>query len=343
MEHFYISSKTGISGICKYSKDFFDLVLKERGYTFIDSRENLSNIFTKVSSRSHVHIEIGIFQKKEIEILLLMLKAKYNNVSITLHDAPLLKYPLKEFKNSLLNNASKFYDRYVAHFRNALPYIQKIRAIYVLSHKGVDETRKLYKTDNIHFLPHIINPYEIEKKHVINKNFLYFGFIGKNKGIEYALKLHQAVTEAHPDVQFYVIGTALGKQMKYYDYLKKTYHKNVHFMGYVQEQELNQAYKNASFALNLFKDYGFFHPTSGSVLHNLKKGKIVLTNKVNSVPEIITDRSNGIFLSGKLRADTQQMLQLYENIPLLETIQQNVYDYITRQHTPGNVASHLTI
>ena len=93
MKNFYISSKEGISGICKYSRDFYELILKDKGYIFIDSKQSISTILSLVSSKDHVHIELDIFQKKEIEILFLMLKANYRHVSVTLHDAPLIKYP----------------------------------------------------------------------------------------------------------------------------------------------------------------------------------------------------------------------------------------------------------
>jgi glycosyltransferase involved in cell wall biosynthesis len=337
MKYFYISSKTGISGICKYSNDFYELVLKERGYIFIDSKEDITDIFTRVSSRDHVHIEIGIFQKKEIEILFLMLKANYRNISITLHDAPLLKYPLKEFGNNFFNKISKFYDRFIANFKNSLPYIRKIKTIYVLSQKGVQETKKIYNIDNVYFLPHVINPKEIVKAEPANKNFLYFGFIGQNKGIEYALRLHAAILNTHPEVQFYVIGTAIGSQKKYYNYLKEKYKKNVQFTGYVPEQELNEIYAKASFALILFKDYKFIYPVSGSILYSLKKGKIVLTDRVNAIPEIITNRENGFYLSGNLKKDILLMEDIYHDTLLPAFIQQNIHSYLSEKHIPEKV------
>ena len=58
----------GESGIAKYSRDFYNLVLKEKGYRFVDSNESTITILSEITSIDHVHIEIGIFQKKEIEI-----------------------------------------------------------------------------------------------------------------------------------------------------------------------------------------------------------------------------------------------------------------------------------
>jgi glycosyltransferase involved in cell wall biosynthesis len=341
MEHFYISSKNGISGICKYSRDFYELVLKEKGYTFIDSREDLSTIFTKVPSRANVHIEIGIFQQKEIEILFLMLKAKYQHVSITLHDAPLLKYPIKQFNNVLLNRASKFYDRFIVHFNNSLPYIRKLKAIYVLSMKGVEETKRKYKVDNVHYLPHVLDPKDIIQTGSFNRNFLYFGFIGQNKGIEYALKLHASVMQQYVDIQFYVIGTAIGKEIAYYNYLKKKYARNVHYLGYVQEADLQQYYDKADFALSLFRNYKFFYPTSGSVLYNLKKGMIVLATNVNTIDEVIVDGQNGIHLTGQLRHDTERIISLYDDTSLQAKIRKNAYAYLLEKHVPEKVGRYL--
>ena len=93
MKYFYISSTDGNSGILKYSRDFYELILKERNYIFIDSKQSISTILSLVSSKDHVHLELDLFRKKEIEILFLMLKANYKHVSVTLHDAPLIKYP----------------------------------------------------------------------------------------------------------------------------------------------------------------------------------------------------------------------------------------------------------
>ena len=61
MKNFYISTKTGTSGICKYANDFYELILKEKNYIFLDSLEN-NNIISQVSIQDNIHIEIGIFQ-----------------------------------------------------------------------------------------------------------------------------------------------------------------------------------------------------------------------------------------------------------------------------------------
>lgn len=209
----------------------------------------------------------------------------------------------------------------------------------MLSRKGQESIKKRYSIDNVYYLPHIIDISEINKASLQNNNLLYFGFIGKSKGIEYALQLHQELINSYPDVNFYVAGTAIGKEAKYYNFLKLKYKKNVHFLGYVPEDKLTQVFDKASFAIILFKDYRFFWPFSGSILHSLKKGKIVLTNNVNSVGEVINDGKNGFFLSGDIKKDISIISNLFTNKPLLEEVQKEVFKYLISHHSVSTVSN----
>ncbi len=334
MKRFYISSHYGPSGISKYSKDFYNLILKDLDYVHIDSSAHYSEIFSAVSSRDHVHIEIGIFQKKEIEILMRMIKAKYKNIAVTLHDAPLIKYPFYDFKIPLLNKVSKFYDLHWDNFATLIPYVSKIKRIYVLSHKGVAAVKSKYHTTNVQYLPHIVNPEEIITPEKVNKHFIFFGFIGPNKGIEYSLQLHEALLKKdEPDLQFYVAGTALGSQRKYYEALKEKYVQNVHYLGYVDDEVLTDVFNKATFAILPFKEYGFFHPFSGSILHSIKKGKLVLTNNVNTVPELIKNGKTGFYLSGQLNKDVNLIKSVFESGEAVKQVIKNAQDYVIHHHS----------
>lgn len=266
MKRFYISSHEGGSGINKYSLDFYRLILKEKGYIHIDSSSKYSEIFSAVSSRDYVHIELGIFQKKEIEILMRMIKANYRNIAVTLHDAPLIKYPFHEFKFPFLNKVSKFYDIHWNNFAKLQPFVKKINKIYVLSRKGVATVKNIYHASNVFYLPHIVDTAEIKEIKTINNNFIYFGFIGPNKGIEYSLKLHQRLLGEMPgNTEFYVAGKPLDGQKSFYESLKRKYIQNVHYLGYVPDEDINKIFQQATFALLPFLDYGFFiHPAAAS-------------------------------------------------------------------------------
>lgn len=331
----------GSSGICKYSKDFYDNVLKDQGYIFMDSAESLIDILSAISSKDHIHIELGIFQEKEIEILFTMLKANYRNISVTLHDPPLLRFPYYRFSNPFLNKIAKFYDIYINHFRASRPWLNKIKYIYVLSLAGQQLLREKYKIAHAHYLPHIVDPKEIEKGRVTNRNFIFFGFIGRNKGIEYALRLHQQLLVEQPGSHFYIIGEALGREKEFFAYLQAKYQKNVHYFGYVEEGALQEVFRQAGCALLLFRDYKFFQPFSGSILYSLKLGKITFTNKVNAIPEIIKSGKTGFFLTGNLKKDLVMIKEVFQDPALLESMQKEIQNYLLSHHSPAEVRKHL--
>ncbi len=341
MKKFYISSISGQSGICKYSKDFYQLVLKQKDYVLIDSSESNDAIFALISPSDHVHVEIGIFQTKEIETLMAMLDSGYNNIAVTLHDAPLLKYPFHTFSNPLLNKISKFYDIYIDKFGSAAFHLKKIKRIYVLSLKALVLMQSRYKMDNIHYLPHVIDTKEIVCSNTTNNNFIYVGFIGRNKGIEYALQLHQQLQKVYPDSRFYVVGTALGKAKKFCNYLMKKYTTNVHFLGYVPDGILNGIFEQATFSLMPFKSYKFFMPFSGSILYNLKKGKIVFTNNTNAIAETIEHGKTGFFLSGDTREDLDTITAIIRDKPIQYAVKKNVTSSLLQNNAAAIVSNYL--
>ncbi len=340
MKNYYIADINAASGIGKYSNDFYRLVLKPKGYIYINSNQPVSDILSEISSLDTVHLELGIFQKQEIELLFRMTNSNYKNVSVTLHDAPLVKYPFREFRIPMLNQFSKLFDIW-GNFRSALPTLKKLQAIYVLSYKALAAMSAKYNLTNVHYLPHIIDVNNIESDALDNKNLLYFGFIGKNKGIEYALKLHEKLLNQHPDVNFFVVGTALGKQASFLDYLKSRYKKNVFYLGYVPSGELEKVFNNASFAMILFKDYKFYWPFSGSILYSLKKGKIIITNKVNAIDELVENEKTGFFISGNLGEDVKRMTNIFLDKERLKGIQRNAKETISSKYCANKVAEHL--
>jgi glycosyltransferase involved in cell wall biosynthesis len=147
--------------------------------------------------------------------------------------------------------------------------------------------------------------------------------------------------ERFPDSHFYVVGKAMGKEQRYYEELRQRYQHQVHYLGYVAEEDLEDIFRQAGFALLLFSDYRFFHPFSGSLLQSMKMGKIVLTNRVNSVEEIIEEGKNGFFLSGDLKKDTTLIGDLVGKRSLQDTMRKEIYHYLLEHHSPEKVAQSL--
>jgi hypothetical protein len=209
MKKYYISSLKGDTVLSRYSNDFYELVLRDKGYIFMDIAESLTDILSAVSSRDLVHIEIGT-QKKEVELLFLMLKAKYKYVSITLHDPPIIPVPMYEWKNPLLRTFARVYDRYIRRSGSAGHYIRRIRSIYVLSGENIEPIKKKYGIENVFYLPYIIDPREIEKQNEINTNFICFNPSGSKKEIAYCRELHRCLVRQDPSVNVYVADVLTG-------------------------------------------------------------------------------------------------------------------------------------
>ena len=342
MAKYYISSMDGLSGICKYSRDFFELVLKPKGFQFVDSALPVTEILSRVSSRDQVHIELGIFQKQEIEVAKLMIKANYRHVSVTLHDPPLIWYPFRSFKNPLLNTLSKLADIIGPARTSAISFAHKLEAIYVLSRKGLTAVKNRYGIKHAYYLPHIIDIADLDtsEKQTQENNLLYFGFIGKNKGVEYSLKLHRHILKTYPDVKLLVVGKAIGKELDYYENLRHEYSTNVEYLGYIPDKDLKEVFDRATFSVIPFRSYRFYWPVSGSVLYSLKKGQVTLSNNVNAVSEIIRDGQNGLMLTGRLEKDARTMVKLFSDKVRTGEIRAKAVSYLRENHNAAEVSKN---
>jgi len=339
MKKFYISSKKDISGIGKYSQDFYQFILKEKGFIHIDSAEHLSTILTTIASEDHIHIELGVFHKKEIEILFTMLKANYRNVAVTLHDAPFIKHPYYEFKNPGLNRISKFIDKYANSFGGPNPFVRKIKAIYVLSKQSIETVKQKYQVEQVYYLPYIINVSELEKKEINNKNFVYAGAM--NSSIDYSLLLHQQLMARFPDSRYYIMTSSTEKKNPFFESLREKYTQNVYYVNCVSEKELHETLNQATFALLFFKKTDYFPSVRESVFNNLKKGKILFTNKIRALMELVENGKNGFFLSGELKSDVETMTKIINNQPLLCSIRDDMFNYLRLYHSADEIRKRI--
>ncbi len=340
MKKYHIVNLKSKSGIAFYAKDFYNLVLKSEGFELLD-KVPLDELLNEIVVDDLVHIEIGVQQCYEIEVLFTLLKKGYKNIYITLHDAPHLKYPLYEFKNKFLNNLSKVFHVYLNNFGLGNKWYRKINKIFVLNHKAENALKNRFSLKNVYYMPHILNPQDVsvpDSNIDVNYDLLFFGFIGKNKGIEYALELHNELQKKQPQSIFYVVGDAIGEEGKlYFDKLKYTYIKNVEYLGFVDKEKLNDVFSKASAVILPFEEYGFIYPTSGSTLDALKRNKILYTTPVNAIPELIKDGYNGFMLKKNLIEDVDLLVESLSNKLLITEMKSNIYDNLRTTYYPDIV------
>jgi glycosyltransferase involved in cell wall biosynthesis len=133
----------------------------------------------------------------------------------------------------------------------------------------------------------------------------------------------------------------MGSENIYLNQLKKKYRHNTHYLGYVEEERLNDVFSMAGFAIQGFNDYKFYWPVSGSILRCLQKGRIVLSNDANAVTEILNDGNNGFILTGNLANDAQMIDGLFSDNAKIDLMKNNIHSYLLDNHSPSVVKNNM--
>jgi len=313
LKKYHICTTASKSGIADYANDFFRVVLQKNDFNLI-SPETVTNEWVASLSKATVfHIELGSGHFAERAALICLIENGLTNVDVTVHDAPWVTFPFYHCNYSFVNQISKAFDWYCNGAGGAGRLFKRCRRVYVLSQRGKDLLEKRHGLTNVHYIPHVIDPAKIWNKPIsgARNDILFFGFIGANKGLDYALALHSEVRKHAPDIRMYVIGRAFDRKAhSYVELLKVNYSEGVRYLGFVQESDLDELFLRVSHVFLPFLPYKYWCPCSGSVLSALRRGRIVWTNPVNAIPEIIQDGVNGRFFSGDLRKDAEAFMSI---------------------------------
>lgn len=310
---YYIYKTKTKSGITHYADDFYAVVLKERGFIQIDIEAVNNQWLGNLSRETVFHIELGNGQFAARDTLILLLKNGFFNVDVTVHDAPWITFPFYSSNCNFINQVSKAFDWYLSTFGVTGRCLKKCRHVYVLTQKGKSLLEKRHGLANVQYIPHIINPDKIWNEPLIAgcNDIMFFGFIGANKGLEYALELHTEIRKHNPNVQMCVVGEAFNsKAQSYLNKLKVKYSEGVCYLGFVEADELEEIFLRVGHVFLPLLPYKYWCPCNGSILASLRRGRIVWTNPVNAIPEIINDNFNGRYFSGNLYNDAKEFLLL---------------------------------
>ena len=336
MKRLYLASFEGLSGIARYSKDFYECVLQRAGYDHLDSSKPLEEIISAISSSDSVHIETGLNQRREAEVLCHLVRRGHPNVDVTVHDPPFAQFPRFAFGSPLLNKASKAFHFYLNNLGIDQDPLGRVRRILVLSERGKALLQaRLGIGRRVFHIPLIVRQTEVLPCLESSRDLMFFGFIGKNKGLEYALQLHEALVADFPESMFYVAGTTLNEVgERHLEYLKGRFARNVSYLGFVPYDDLTAALQKAAVVLLPFQPYRFVCPTSASILRCLGMGKAVFTTDVNAVSELIRPGDNGFFLSLNFARDLQLIRSVLSNGELMRRVRQSAIDYVKKEHDP---------
>jgi len=310
----HICTTQSRSGITDYARIFHNMVLGPEGYVLADPADVLQNI-TLFSKDTQFHVQLGIFQRSERIAITRLLKAGYSNIEATIHDPPFVTFPYFQFKSSLFMRLSRGVDWYFFAFGLQRRLIERLRRVFVLSEGGRHRVLKLAPRANVTTIPHIVDPKRIWPASTdLTPAMIYFGFIGPNKGVDYVLALHEAVRMIRPGTQLHVVGQASGAVgERYLAGLQAQYQDDVTFHGYVADADLDALFGRAAHVVLPYSAYKHIMPASGSVIHALRRARIVWTTDVNVMAELIQDGENGFMLSMDIKNDARRMAAVMDS------------------------------
>lgn len=327
MKSFHICDISSKSGIAKYATDFHRLVLEPLGYELISPSRITYEWLAKQSTDTRWHIQLGALQFEERKALSRIYKSNMCNVDATLHDPPFLTFPYFQFSSPLLMKLSRGFDWYFRSFGQQKRALQRLNKVFVLTEKGRIAIEQM-RVNDVQQIPHIVSPASIwQGVKTSGNNIVYFGFIGRAKGLDYALMLHERILQLMPEVKMHVVGQATGpSEQAFLQSLKQRFHRHVTYHGFVAEDVLDELFSDARHIFLPFKPYSYFYPASGSVINGLKRGRIVWSTPVNSVSELIKDGVNGLFLTGNIETDCAKFLDISSDTTICERISNEALD-----------------
>lgn len=310
---FHICNIASKSGIADYANDFFRVVLQKNGFSQI-SPESVTTEWVKTLSKDSIfHIELGSGQFAERDALICLIENGFKEVDVTIHDAPWVTFPFFHCDYSIINQISKAFDWYLNTAGAAGRLLKLCRHVYVLSQKGKILLEKRHGLTHVRYIPHVIDPNKIWREPLSGdcNDILFFGFIGANKGLDYALALHSEIRRKNPSIRMYVIGQAFNsKAQSSFDKLKARYSDGVTYLGFVQEADLDEYFSRVGHVFLPFLPYKYWCACSGTILSALRRGRIVWTNPVNAICETIQDGVNGRFFSGDICKDAEEFMSM---------------------------------
>jgi glycosyltransferase involved in cell wall biosynthesis len=310
---FHICNTASRSGIASYAEDFFRIILGPGGFERLSPESVSREWMATLSEDSVFHVETGAGQFAERDVLIELVEQGFKNIDVTIHDPPWITFPFYRSSYPLISQVSKAFDWYFNTAGSIGRLLRRCRTVFVLSRRGKDLLEARHGLSNVCHIPFVIDPNSIwvtpperECKHI-----LYFGFVGPNKGLDYALALHDEVRRYRPGIKMFVIGEAMNpKALNYFESLKTKYRRGVSYLGFVPRSDLDAIFSSVAHVFLPFREYKYYCPCSASLLAALSRGRIVWTNPVNAVDEIVQDRINGRYLTGDTSKDAAEFLAM---------------------------------
>ena len=334
---------TARSGVSTYARLFFEHVLKPIGFEHrqFTSLTDFESWYVSEGHLCRFHLEIAVGTHFERAILWRLLEAGAV-VDITLHDAPYIAFPYYQSEYRWINQLSKLGQCVLPQLFFGLHRVRRIRNIYTLSKKGRDLTARAYPGTHVVSIPHVSVPRSTTSSED-PLTLIYTGFIGKKKGLRYALELHQALIKEFPTLTFKVVGAPVDEiSRNYLKMLSEKYHDQVEYMGYVDDAKFMQLLSAGHIVMLPTQDYGTICPVSGNIINALTAGSVVVTSRANANEELIEDGISGRFLTGCVDDDVQMIAGLVRDPSLRGRMIEHAQASIAENNCPQRLMAMIS-
>ena len=344
MDKIYIAPDfSARSGVSAYARNFYEHVLKPDGF---ESQHFASLAEFEEWQRGRgrdqrFHLEIAVGTHSERSILWALLD-RGATVDVTLHDPPFIAFPYYRSSNRWLNQASKLAQISLPQRHFGLTKVRRIRRVFALSHAGCARTLAVYPGAVVRPLPFICvrRPLPVPCE---AQGLVYTGFIGKKKGLEYALQVHQALLAEFPDLVFKVVGEPVDQITgAYFKGLQQRYRQQVEYLGYVDDETFTRLLGAGHVVMLPTRDYGTICPVSANILNALTLGSLVVSTAANANAEFIEDGVNGRILRNVLTEDTAMIAALLRDPAMRSRMIAEAQGRLARENSAQRVREALT-
>ncbi len=217
--------------------------------------------------------------------------------------------------------------------------------IIVMSHKAIEFLTGIYNVERekIVFVDHGVPDIQFSqiqaKKefHLENKKVLLtFGFIGRNKGIETAIKALPKVVEKYPDVLYMVLGKTHPNVLRYsgeeyrnyLQHLVKSLNlkNHVFFLNeYINQKELFKYLSAADIYITPYINEAQI--TSGTLSYAIGVGSAVVSTPYWHAAELLADGRGMLFDFNDSNGLSSILMELLDNPDILKNLRKKAYDY----------------
>jgi len=289
-------------GIGRHINDIY-LSFPDRQVVFFSPSKN--------SVKNHVLVRPPLYQLlKHIALSLFLifkmnfLVKKYNLTTINVHAGPGGLFLLRKPSKKLIVTSHHTYwqqSHYIAQEwwkRLFIPFEKRTYAVADRIIAVSEDTKNILikkygiSDEKVRVIPNVVDTtrfYPLKTKKKIPKSVLYIGRIDKRKGVHFLLEAAKVVISRDSSIQFYIGGKGKDLSAMKNFVRQKNIAKNIHFLGFVPDDELNEWYNKVSVAVvpSIFEGFGI------TCIEAMAAGTPVIGTNVDGLRSIIKQGKNG--------------------------------------------------